>query len=351
MGYYVCKDCGFFYEVPPCTFPIEAGKCPSNHDIGGRDHICFKKDIRVFYQEGDFNKLANEWPGHDDWLNSFVHVDLKTFKAEYVDKNQAKIKKGIMLSDIKEVEKNNPIRDIHIITFRILHFILYSYLLGSQILGNITQQQIAHFLINGKDTQTLFNIIKIDWELLQSSLNELGIEKNQIFLNMIFEKLIEFIVNLKEVNTENKLLSFEREVDKYITEIISSEESLLKLNQDYKEMNNVLLIFDKNSIREMILDNFDPSVYDQKLYPDIQYYTVSYVQDFNTFIDKFKELKENEDNYFIINTLIKREDDFTKDVMNMKNLININKLSNTLLTIYSFKISREDGKNLKLKMN
>ena len=349
MGYYVCKDCGFFYEVPPCTFPIEAGKCPSNHDIGGRDHICFKKDIRVFYQEGDFNKLANEWPGHDDWLNSFVHADLKTFKAEYVDKNQAKIKKGIMLSDIKEVEKNNPIRDIHIITFRILHFILYSYLLGSQILGNITQQQIAHFLINGKDTQTLFNIIKIDWELLQSSLNELGIEKNQIFLNMIFEKLIEFIVNLKEVNTENKLLSFEREVDKYITEIISSEESLLKLNQDYKEMNNVLLIFDKNSIREMILDNFDPSVYDQKLYPDIQYYTVSYVQDFNTFIDKFKELKENEDNYFIINTLIKREDDFTKDVMNMKNLININKLSNTLLTIYSFKISREDGKNLKLK--
>ena len=93
MGYYACKDCGFFYEVPQCTFPIQAGKCPFNHDIGGKNHICCKKDIRVFYQDGDFNKLDNEWKGNDAWLNSFVHVDLKKFKTDYVDKNQAEIKK------------------------------------------------------------------------------------------------------------------------------------------------------------------------------------------------------------------------------------------------------------------
>ena len=129
MGYYVCKDCGFFYEVPPCTFPIQKGKCPNMHDIGGINHICCKKDIRVFYQDGDYDKLCNEWRGHNDWLNSFVPVNLKNFKSDYVDKNYAKLKKGIIRTDIKEIERNNPVRDIHIITFRILHFILYSYLL------------------------------------------------------------------------------------------------------------------------------------------------------------------------------------------------------------------------------
>ena len=66
-------------------------------------------------------------------------------------------------------------------------------------------------------------------------------------------------------------------------------------------------------------------------------------------MNKFKALKENENKYFLINTLIKKEDDLTQNVLNMKSLSNINKLSNTLLNIYSYKISRDDWKNLKLK--
>ena len=193
MGYYVCKDCGFFYEVPPCTLPMDKGKCPFMHDIGGEDHVLTKKDIRVFYQDGDYEQFAQGWAGCENWLNSFVHTTLKGFKDEYVDKNLAKPRKGIILSDIKELEKNNPIREIHIISFRILHFILYSYLLGSQILGNITEEQILPILIDGIIPQTLFNILKKDWELLDSSLKELGIENIQTFLNMIFDKLIELI--------------------------------------------------------------------------------------------------------------------------------------------------------------
>ena len=349
MGYYVCKDCGFLYEIPPCTFPISKSRCPFMHDIGGINHICCKKDIRVFYQDGDFDKLAKEWKGHDDWLNSFVHVDLKKFKIEYADKNLAKIKKGIILSDIRDVEKNNPVRNIHIITFRILHIILYSYLFGSQILGNLSNEQIIQILIDGIKPQTLFNIIKKDWELLETSLSEIGFENTQTFINMIFDKLIDLISNLKEVNTEEKLLFFEKEVNNYIIEIISNKEVVDKLNKQYKEMNNILLIFDQNSIREMILENFDPSIYCKDKYPDIQYYSVSTNQDYETFLNKFKEFKENENKYFLINTLIKDKEDFTKDIINMKNLENINRLSNILLSIYSFKISREEGKSNSLK--
>ena len=99
----------------------------------------------------------------------------------------------------------------------------------------------------------------------------------------------------------------------------------------------------------MILENFDPSVFDNKKYPDIQFYSVSYMQDFNTFVNKFKESKENENKYILINTLIKKDEDFTHDLINMKNLSNINKLSNILLSIYSFKISREDCKRFIFK--
>jgi hypothetical protein len=74
LGYYVCKDCGFFYEVPPCTFPMSKSKCPFMHDIGGENHVLSKKDIRVFYKDGDYEQFASGWRGCENWLNSFVHM-------------------------------------------------------------------------------------------------------------------------------------------------------------------------------------------------------------------------------------------------------------------------------------
>ena len=114
-------------------------------------------------------------------------------------------------------------------------------------------------------------------------------------------------------------------------------------------MNNELLSFDPQSIKEIILEHFDPSIYDQKLYPDIQYYSTSKIEDFNSFAFKFNSSKENEKKYSLINILINKDEDLTKNIINMKNLKNINKISNLLLNIYSFKISREEGKTKLLK--
>lgn len=46
--------------------------------------------------------------------------------------------------------------------------------------------------------------------------------------------------------------------------------------------------------------------------------------------------------------LIDKDSEFTKNVMNIKNLININKLSNLLLRIYSHKIAREEAERTTL---
>ena len=346
MGYYICKDCGFLYEVKPCTFPMVTDKCPSGHVIGGIDHVCSKKDIRVFYEKEDDDKFSNYWKSRPNWLSSFVHTTIKEFKTDYVDKNIIKPEKGIIKDfEIGEFEKKSPVRDINIITFRILNFVLYSYLMASYALNNLTKEQMNNYLVENLFPHSLFGIVKKNWELLGVSLKEIGIENIQVFMNMIFEKIIQLISNLKSVDIVEKLYEFEKEMDKCIMETISKKEDIDKLNKDYQKMNNELLSFDPQSIKEIILANYEPSIYDQKIYPDIQYYSISNIQDFNTFINKFNNLKENENKYSLINLLIKKDEDITQDAINMKSLENINKLTNLLLNIYSYKISREDGKS------
>ena len=346
MGYYICKDCGFFYEVKPCTFPMAQDRCPKGHIIGGLEHICTKKDIRVFYDKGEYDRLCTKWR-RPDWTGSFVFNTLEQFKVNIVDKNVVKPEKGIIKDyEINEFEKNNDVRDMNIITFRLLNFILYSYILGSYILENIKQNEASAYLVENLFPHNLFGIILKNWEMLDSLLKQRGIENIQIFMNMIFEKMNLFICNLKSVDTLEKLYAFEKSVNDYIMDIITKKENVDNLNKNYHKINSELLVFNPNSIKEIILGNYEPSIYSQKEYPDIQYYTISKIENYDSFVKKFQSSKENEKKYTLINLLLKKDDDLTQNVINMKNLDNINKLANMLITIYSFNISREDGKNL-----
>ena len=80
MGYYICKYCGFLYEVKPNTFPINEGICPNGHIIGGKDHMCSKKDIRVFLNEKDFNEFFSKYKIYPRWISSFESNTLAQFK-------------------------------------------------------------------------------------------------------------------------------------------------------------------------------------------------------------------------------------------------------------------------------
>ena len=127
-------------------------------------------------------------------------------------------------------------------------------------------------------------------------------------------------------------------------EIVSKKENIDNLIQKYDKINNELNTFDPQSIKEIVLANYDPSIYDQNIYPDIQYYSISSIPNFNAFVYAFNSLKANENKYSLINMLIKTDEDLTINAINMKSLENINKLTNILLNIYSFKISRDNAK-------
>ena len=291
-----------------------------------------------------------QWNNYKDWQPSFLHKTLDEFKAEYIDQYLSKREKGIM-SDFRfnDFERNNTVRNLSNIAYRLLNFILYSYLLGAFILDNLKIEEASSFLVENLFPHSLFGIIKNGWKYLDKSLKEIGIDNTQTFINIIFDKVIELMNNLDSVDTPEKWDSFEKTINDYINEIILNKEKIEESNKEYQKLNNDLLNFDPQSIKEIIKGDFPPSTYDKNIYPDIQYYTVSKILNNNTFMDKFNSSDANKKKYALINILVNRDSDLTRDAINMKSLGNINHLVNLLLNIYSFKISREDGRKKILK--
>ena len=120
---------------------------------------------------------------------------MKDFKTNYVDKNIIKPQKGIIKDfEINEFEKKSPIRDINIITFRLLNFILYSYLIGSYILNNLSNEEAKNYLVENLFPHTLFGIVKKNWEFLSIYLKEIGIENVQIFIDGILQQETEALI-------------------------------------------------------------------------------------------------------------------------------------------------------------
>ena len=250
---------------------------------------------------------------------------------------------------LNDFESKNSARGLNLITYRFLNYILYSFLMGSYILNNLNDKEIENYLLINVFPKNLIESVKKGWELLNVSLKEIGIKNSQAFINMIFVKIIELMNNLDTVDTVEKFDTFEKSVNDYIIEIITNKDNIDKLNKDYEELNGQLLNLNPQSIKEIIQSSYDPSIYSQNLYPDIQYYSLSKMHDLNSFIQKFNSLNENISKYPLINIIINKDSELTNNANNMKNLVNINKLSNLLLNIYSYKISREDAKLKKLK--
>jgi len=184
--------------------------------------------------------------------------------------------------------------------------------------------------------------------LLENSLKSLGIEKTQIFLNMIFDKVIEYMNSLDSVDTQVKLELFEKSIDKYILQLISNSDKINRLNKDYHNLQEEILNYKPQSIKEIIQSNFDPSINPQSIFPNIQYFYTSNIQDFNSFVQKFNSCSDNKRKYALINMLINKENNLIKNTICLKNLFNINKYAYLLLNIYSYKISRDGAKVRKL---
>jgi len=243
---------------------------------------------------------------------------------------------------------NESYSNLNSITLRFLNFILYSYLFSAYILNHLKEGEIKPFLIENISPNTLFGVIKKSWELLNNSLNEKGIENAQIFVNMIFDKIIEYMNSLSFIDTQETLVKFEQTIDNFILEIISNSSKINQMNSDYHNMQDKILNYNPQNIKEIIQCNYEPSIYPQSTYPNIQYFYTPNIQDLNSFAQKFNSCSDNQRKYTLINLLINEENNITQNAILVNNLNNINKFANLLLNIYSYKISRDDAKKRKL---
>ena len=341
-GYYICKDCGYLYEILPCTLPYAKGKCPNGHEIGGIDHKCTKKDIRVFPDENSRKKYESN--------NSFESLCLGGCKQKYVDIYLKQKPKGIIKGyRYNDFERKDYVVDMHNITYRTLNFILYSYLISAYILNYLTEKEMREFLIENLFPHNLFGILKRGWELLDIELKKIGIENIQVYFNMIFEKMSVFMNNLESLDNLNKLNEFENEVNDYILELVQNKINIKAINHRYKEFNDQILNLNFQMTKEIIQENFEPTLYPEQSYPDLPFYTLSDIYDIKTFAKIFNANNENKNKYALINILINTDSDLLKNSKKMKYLKHINKLSNLLLNIYSYKITRENAKAKTLK--
>ena len=87
---------------------------------------------------------------------------------------------------------------------------------------NLNENDIKDYLVKDLFPQTLFNIIKQNWELLSIALKKIKIENIHLFLNAIFEKIFELISEYNSFDTVNKMLEIENKADKLILEKIST---------------------------------------------------------------------------------------------------------------------------------
>ena len=341
-GYYICKDCGYLYEILPCTLPYAKGKCPNGHDIGGLDHNCTKYDIRIFPDDISKKKYEN--------YKSFESLTLVEYKKKYIETFLKQKPKGIIKGyRYNDFERKDYVTNVHIITYRTLNFILYSYLISAFILNYLKENEMREFLIENLFPHTLFGVIKRGWELLDIELKKIGFENVQVYFNMIFENMSFLMNNLGKVDDLDKLNKYEKEVNDLVLDLIKSKNNIRSVNDEYKKLNDQILNLNFNTLKEIIQQNFDPTLYSEELNPDLKFYTLSNIYNIKTFTKIFNSNSQNKNKYALINNLINPDSELIRNAKKMKYLKHINKLSNLLLNIYSYKITRESAKVKTLK--
>ena len=164
---YLCS-CGYHYEISLCSFPTREAKCPDCGEIiGGKNHILHKREghKRVFYNEFIRDEYLS-LPYSDKNISFILLKDLE----KQVNNKKKELFKGLK-KESKDyfLTRRNKVRETSYITFRILNFILHGFIFYSYLQGYLTSQYLQENLI---ESMTCFEIMKADWDIINSELKE-----------------------------------------------------------------------------------------------------------------------------------------------------------------------------------
>ena len=334
---YLCS-CGYHYTIDNCSFPTKEFFCPKcNQIIGGINHYLHRREghKRIFYNNQHKEKLLSLFYAD----KTIPYILLKDLEKE-VNNKKNELFKGLK-KESKEyfLKRRAKIRQINYITFRILNFILHGFILYSNCREYIPNEYLNNNLI---ESMTCFEIIEKDWEIINTELKIKQVPNIQIFLNVIFDKILSLMKQQKNFNNDNKLNTFEKETEKIINESINNKEIIC----EYIKNNNIMIDNIGISDKLIILENEIFNLNFEKEYPDMKYFKKSKLPKIKDFKKEFNSLDENSDNYPLINYIL----DENSNIKYLKYLPLINSLCNKMINYCSYRYSREEAKKIDIRL-
>ena len=335
---YICS-CGKYYVVPPCGFPTQKSKCTKcKQDIGGLKHILVRRDghYRIFLNEKakdlEFKK------SYADKTMPFKYLD--QFKSEIIDPLLNKPNKGIGKMSKEIINKTgNNIRNINELSFRILNLVLCSHLLIANILDILKEGDMTKYF---SEEISCFAIILDNWNKIVELLNKNKINNIYIYMNIIYEKLIDIFnkYDKNSLNTYQMRDTIENEINIFINENLEIGEKI-KLYENY---NQSILNFSPDNISSLIQELYPMKFYNnENEYP---YFKYLYYYNYPNSDSLFRIIESNnnyKNKYPLTYNILKYNNDNNNEIEKLKYIPKINKKINLLIHNYSYKISRDEA--------
>ena len=346
LGFYICS-CGQYYTLGKCTCPAHQFNCQNcGLIIGGIGHYLEEREdhFRLYLNKDKFNE--NVFARDEVISNKIPYMFFDEYKKKYIDKYLKTEPTGINKEDISFFieRKNFNIRNMSELTFRILNFILYSFLLISNSLDYLSDDLLQNKYTHGD--YTCFKCIEKDWELINDILKEKGINNIKSFFNIIFDNLSQYLQKCEKMESSEKRSNFEKKINEYINGLINDKKILDEQLDKYKKYNEKIKNSEPNFIDEIINENYPPTIeyYNKIKYPLLKFFMKSEYPDINLLFDELRLIRNYQQKYPLLNQIIINNKEFQL----LSNLSIINNLSNKLLKKYSYKISRDEAQNISL---
>ena len=346
-GVYVCL-CrkGFYQYIPPNGYPTDKNyneKCEFCHNPIGSNkrsegYLFWKKDIyypikregylRIFKNEAQIKNESN------DNLNQINYMTLDQFFKNKINPIILNEKPGIIEISSDHFKKTNKmIRYLkNQISFRLLHFILYSHLFFAKLMNNKMK-------INVPSSMSIIQVLEEDWNQLKNLLNNRNIS---IFINLIFKDVSDELIKCNEIEEIKDLFEIEEKLEKIILDKLQEYNDY---ESKYKQLNEKLRNIKLDSTASLLNENFDFSLYKNEIYPFYKYFLYTeFIHEEN--IKHLIRSMNNEDNIMLLKYIHKK--DYEQKVKHLETLGLFNEFNNLLFDTYSDKITREEAESRKL---
>ena len=337
IGTYLCP-CGQYYILDKCTYPkriLQCEKC--RKAIGGEKFNMIKREghIRIFLDEENRQDIMKK---HKDAYMPYML--LEEFEKE-INKLKKDVFKGIQIKDIERdtfLIRDESVREMNELSYRFLNFVLYSFIFYGIIMGYIKEYKeddkyTNKYVINN---MTCFNMLEKNWEIMESIIDKKPVE---LFINLIFDDVIEKLSSCPKLNTKEEQIKFEKEIN----DIIINKNKDLNNIQNLKILNDSVTDLKPMSSKAILQEVFPYTNYLEQDFPSFKFFYLTEFPSQEHFIHDFNSKSKNKDKYPILNSII-NGDTIHDHIKLMKYLPLINKLCNYMINFVSFKYSREEAK-------